>query len=102
MVGSGIFPKYSDQPKNLPRTNTLAYLPDESATKKRKMYTTDVRPSALHRCPEGLYVFARFAALTYPQPGNDNERERLSTVDLLIKAACFGKKLNNVCIIKNI
>jgi hypothetical protein len=93
MVGSGIFPKYSGQPKNLPRTNTLAYFPDASATtKKREIYTIGVRPSALHRCPEGLHVFARFAALTYPGPGNDNERERLSTVDLLIKAACFGKK----------
>jgi hypothetical protein len=31
-----------------------------------------------------------------PSPGNTYWRGRLSTVDLLIKVACFVKKINNV------
>ncbi len=34
-------------------------------------------------------------------PGNTNRRERVSMVDLLIKAACFVKKANNVSNIKS-
>jgi hypothetical protein len=35
------------------------------------------------------------------QPGSTNRGERLSTVELLIKVACFVKKENNILKLKN-
>jgi hypothetical protein len=35
--------------------------------------------------------------LLFLKSGNTTKRGRLSTIDLLIKVACFVKKVNNVC-----
>ncbi len=56
-----------------------------------------------------IYVYLNLSSHSLPlykslwndQPGNPNRRGRLSTVDLLIKVACFVKKVNNVFSIKS-
>ncbi len=48
--------------------------------------------------PDQLYIYfftSTVSPLT-PGPGNTYRRGRLSTVDLLIRVARFGKKVNNV------
>ncbi len=77
--------------KSLTVKNALAYSDTELVMPVKRFI---VQPPAL------VSIWLRHEKILCVLPGNTNRGESLSTVDLLIKVACVGKKINNIFNVK--